>query len=76
MRLGIQLAPGCIPVSATACGWLRRSDLDAPGIQAWEMPDGKIRIEPAGPEPMLVKVDVATLRDLDAREANGPSPAG
>ncbi|WP_375460194.1 hypothetical protein [uncultured Enterovirga sp.] len=32
------------PERPDSFGWLRRPDHDAPGGEAWELPDGRIRI--------------------------------
>jgi hypothetical protein len=42
---------------ATAHGWLRRTDLDRPGIYVWERPDGSLHGERSRHVPTIVTAD-------------------
>ena len=36
--------------------WLRRPELDGPGFEVWEKPDGSLFAAQPGVEPVIVKV--------------------
>jgi hypothetical protein len=44
-RRGVAVVGEC-PEVPESHGWLRRSELDQPDAQAWEMPDGRLRLAP------------------------------
>ena len=38
-------------------GWLRRPELDKPGVEVWELPDGQLHAHPArGQGPLVLEV--------------------
>jgi len=47
-------------------GWQRRPDLDTPSGEAYEAPNGELRLFPKGRKPELVRIrpEWPTLRDL------------
>ena len=41
--------------SAPSFGWLRRPELDRPGADVWETPDGKLVAVPSGRVPIVCR---------------------
>ena len=38
-------------------GWVRRPELDKPGVEVWELPDGQLHAHPArGQGPLVLEV--------------------
>ncbi len=53
---------------AVSHGWLRRPEFDAPGMRAWERPDGSMFPAPIGRgDPVIVTV-------TETAEETGPIP--
>jgi hypothetical protein len=52
-------------------GWLRRSDLDTPDYDIWEMPDGGFHQAPPDQEPVLEWLPY--VRITDGRKSEDPS---
>lgn len=56
------LAASCL--RAVEYGWLRRPEKDGRNYDAWEMPNGTMKAVEKGVDPMVLKLEVASLRDL------------
>lgn len=45
-------------------GWLRRPEMDGKKYDAWELPNGAMIAVEKGVDPVVLKIEVPSLRDL------------